>query len=231
MGTQSLLFYSLVAWLPTIVTSKGLSGDFAGNMALLFQLMAIPATLAVPALCDKFKNQRGIVYVVCAIYGTGMTLFLIGHSQILVTVAVVLMSIGMGGCISLSIAFISLRSHDSKIASELSGMSQSAGYLLAGLGPIVTGLIFDTMSTWNIPVGIFAGLIVFLAVCGHFAGKGVIQGMPATASSALVEMEEELMHEMHHFEEELIHEVHHLEEELIHEFHVVEEHLHIKKKS
>ena len=231
MGTQSLLFYSLVAWLPTIVASKGLSAEFAGNMALLFQLMAIPATLVIPTLCDRFSHQRGLVYAVCIIYGTGMTCFLFGHTELLITAAVVLMSIGMGGSISLSIAFISLRSHDSKIASELSGMSQSAGYLFAGIGPILTGLLFDTLATWTVPVGIFVGLIAFLAVCGHFAGKGMIVGVPATASSALVEMEEELMHEMHHLEEEFVHEVHHLEEEVVHEFHVVEEHLHLKKKS
>lgn len=231
MGTQSLLFYSLVAWLPTIVASKGLSEAFAGNMALLFQLMAIPATLVIPTLCDKFKNQRGIVYVVCAIYGTGMILFLLGQTQPAITAAVVLMSLGMGGSISLSIAFISLRSHDSKIASELSGMSQSAGYLLAGLGPIVTGFIFDTLATWNIPVAIFAALIVFLALCGHFAGKGMIVGTPATASSAIVEMEEELAVEIKKLEEEFAAEVKKLEEEFVHEVHLLEEKMGIKKNS
>ena len=231
MGTQSLLFYSLVAWLPTIVASKGLSPAFAGNMALLFQLMAIPATLVIPTLCDRFSHQRGLVYAVAVIYGTGMTLFLLGHSEVIVTIAVVLMSIGMGGSISLSIAFISLRSHDSKIASELSGMSQSAGYLFAGLGPILTGFLFDTLSTWTVPVGIFIALIVFLCLCGHFAGAGMIKGTPATAASALIEMEEGLVYEVHHLEEEFVHEMHHLEDEAVHEIHEIEEHLHLRKKS
>ena len=174
MGIQSLLFYSLVAWLPTIVMSKGLSESFAGNMALLFQLMAIPATLIIPTLCDKLKNQRVLVYVVCAIYAAGMVLFLTGQSSLIMTVAVVLMSIGMGGSISLSIAFISLRSPNSQRAAQLSGMSQSAGYLLAALGPIFTGFIYDLKSTWSIPVTLFIVLIVCLAVCGTFAGHGTI---------------------------------------------------------
>ena len=170
MGTQSLLFYSLVAWLPTIVMSKGLSQAFAGNMALLFQLMAIPATLVIPALCDKFKDQRVLIYVVCAIYASGMILFLTGGSSVIITCAVVLMSLGMGGSISLSIAFISLRSPDSSRAAELSGMSQSAGYLLAAVGPILTGFIFDLTSSWTIPVTLFVILIGFLCFCGFFAG-------------------------------------------------------------
>ena len=174
MGTQSLLFYSLVAWLPTIVASKGLTEAFAGNMALLFQLMAIPATLVTPTLCDRLSDQRKLVYVVCIIYAAGMALFLTMTSPVMVTVAVVLMSIGMGGSISLSIAFISLRSPNSQRAAELSGMSQSAGYLFAALGPIVTGFIYDMKSTWSIPVVLFIILIVFLAFCGAFAGRDVV---------------------------------------------------------
>ena len=172
MGVQSLLFYSQVAWLPTIVMSKDLSEAFAGNMAMLFQLMAIPATLVIPMLCDKLKDQRILVYVVCAIYATGMTLFLVGHSAMLITLAVIMMSIGMGGSISLSIAFISLRSPNSQRAAQLSGMSQSAGYLLAALGPVLTGFLYDHMHTWSIPVVLFIALIVFLALCGSFAGRG-----------------------------------------------------------
>ena len=172
MGTQSLLFYSLVAWLPTIVESKGLSQAFAGNMAMLFQLMAIPATLIIPTLCDKLKDQRILVLVVCIIYAAGMGLFLVGSGAAMMTVAVILMSIGMGGSISLSIAFISLRSPNSQRAAQLSGMSQSAGYLFAAVGPVLTGFLYDTMSTWSIPVMLFIALIVFLACCGAFAGKG-----------------------------------------------------------
>lgn len=175
MGTQSLLFYSLVAWLPTIVVSKGLSQGFAGNMALLFQLMAIPATLIIPTLCDKLKDQRSLIYIVCIIYASGMSLFLLGSNSLLITLAVILMSIGMGGSISLSIAFISLRSPNAQKAAQLSGMSQSAGYLFAALGPIVTGYIYDLKSTWSIPIVLFILLIAFLCVCGYFAGHGMIE--------------------------------------------------------
>lgn len=175
MGTQSLLFYSLVAWLPTIVVSKGLSQAFAGNMALLFQLMAIPATLIIPTLCDKLKDQRPLIYIVCIIYASGMSLFLIGSNAICMTLAIIFMSIGMGGSISLSIAFISLRSPNSRKAAQLSGISQSAGYLFAALGPIVTGYIYDLKSTWSIPVILFLLLIAFLCMCGFFAGHGVME--------------------------------------------------------
>lgn len=171
MGTQSLLFYSLVAWLLTIIVSKGMSAGFAGNMALMFQLMAIPATLIVPTLCDRFRDQRLLTVVICLIYAIGMCVFLLGQSPIVIIAAIICMAIGMGGSISLSIAFISLRSPNPARASELSGMSQSAGYLLAALGPFVTGLVFDIKSSWTMPLLIFIALIAFLTFCGLFASK------------------------------------------------------------
>lgn len=174
MGTQSLLFYSLVAWLPTIVVSKGMSDSFSGNMALSFQLIAIPATLTIPLLCDTFKNQRGLVMLTCALYLSGMLTFLFAQSQPTIFLAILLMSLGMGGSISLSIAFISLKSSNAKRAAELSGMSQSVGYLLAAIGPIFIGLIYDNLQTWTLPIVIFCGIIILLAFLGYFAGNDVI---------------------------------------------------------
>ena len=171
MGVQSLLFYSLVAWLPTIITSKGMTDGFAGSMATLFQLMAIPATLLIPTLCDRFKDQRILVLATCAVYAAGMALFLLGASAAVLIAAVVLMAIGMGGSISLSIAFISLRSPSPARASQLSGMSQSAGYLLAAVGPVLTGAIYDALQSWTVPITMFIVLIAVLAVCGMTAGN------------------------------------------------------------
>lgn len=174
MGTQSLLFYSLVAWLPTIIMSKKMSDTFAGTMALTFQLVAIPATLVIPMLCDKFKNQRILVFVSEAIYLLGMILFLIGNTEGIMLVSVILLSLGMGGSISLSIAFISLRSPNGARAAELSGMSQSAGYLFAAVGPILMGIIYDIQKSWNLPIILFGILIIFLTFCGWFAGNDIV---------------------------------------------------------
>lgn len=174
MGTQSLLFYSLVAWLPTIIMSKKMSDTFAGTMALTFQLVAIPATLVIPMLCDKFKNQRVLVFVSEAIYLLGMILFLIGNTEGIMLVSVILLSLGMGGSISLSIAFISLRSPNGARAAELSGMSQSAGYLFAAVGPILMGIIYDIQKSWNLPIILFGILIIFLTFCGWFAGNDIV---------------------------------------------------------
>ncbi|MCB2357250.1 hypothetical protein [Clostridium estertheticum] len=42
----------------SIITSRGMSAEFAGMMTLLFQLVALPATFIMPIIADKFDNQR-----------------------------------------------------------------------------------------------------------------------------------------------------------------------------
>ena len=106
---------------------------FADNMAFTFQTTAIPATLIVHIWCDKFKEQQSIVIFTCLLYLSGMILFLFTQSQITKFIALLLLALGMGGSISLSIAFISLRNPNAKITSELSGMPQSVGHLLAAI--------------------------------------------------------------------------------------------------
>ena len=150
-----------------------MSDSFSGSMALAFQLIAIPATLIIPLLCDKVKNQRGLVMFTCSLYLMGMLFFLFAQDQATLFFTITLMSLGMGGSISLSIDFISLRSPNAKRTSELSGMTQSAEYLLAAVGPMLMGLLFDNLQSWSIPIIIFCVLIVSLAFFGYFAGADV----------------------------------------------------------
>ena len=174
MGIQSLLFYSLVAWLPTIVTFKGLSVSFSSQIALTLQLFSIPTTLIIPLICGKLKNQRGLSVIVTTVYLTGMLLLFIGNTQAILIVSAILLALGIGGSISLAITFISFRTPNAGRAAQLSGMSQSAGYIFAATGPTFLGAIFDMQNSWNIPIIILIVLIVCLCVCGLFAGKDIL---------------------------------------------------------
>lgn len=177
MGTQSLLFYCLVAWLPSIVTSRGMSIEFSGLMALLFQLIGLPATLLMPIVADRFRDQRMITTLSSLLYLLGMVMLFLAGSALFMTIAVVCIGIGMGGSISLAIMFISLRSPHAVKAAELSGMSQSAGYLLAAVGPFLLGLVFDLTSSWNASIIILIFCLLFLLLFGWKAGRNrVVNG-------------------------------------------------------
>lgn len=129
----------------------GMIGLFVGTTVIGIAIAV--GNVIVPAIIKShFAHKVGVV---TSIYTTGMCVFA---------------AVGAGVSISLSIAFISLRSPTAEHAAELSGMAQSAGYLFAALGPILTGLLFDELADWTLPLGLFTGLIAFLAFCGMFAG-------------------------------------------------------------
>ena len=97
MGTQSLVFYTLVTWLPTMVMAKGFDASFAGNMALIYQVVAIPTSLLIPVACSKVRDQRGIILLICAWYISGFGIFLASDSSAAIISASALMALAMGG--------------------------------------------------------------------------------------------------------------------------------------
>lgn len=174
MGTQSFLFYTLIAWIPSIIIFKGLDSHFAGMMALLFQLVALPATLLVPIIANKIKHQKLIATIISLNYLAGMIIFLFATTSLEIIISMVFIGIGMGGAISLAIGFITQRTPHAKKAAELSGMSQSAGYLLAAVGPILLGFMFDITKSWTSSIIVLIVAIVLLILFGLKAGRAEV---------------------------------------------------------
>ena len=171
MGLQSLLYYCMVAWLPSIVQSHGLTIAQSGYMALLYQFISLPASFFVPLLVDKYRDQRKIATCSSLLYLCGMLCLLAARTPFLITLAVALCGIGAGSSISLAMCFFGLRTINAQQASQLSGMAQSIGYILAAIGPFLMGAIFDATASWTIPILIFIIALLLLTACGLGAGK------------------------------------------------------------
>ena len=171
MGTQSLIFYTLIAWMPSVLIFKNFDNYFSGMMLLLFQLISLPATLLIPIIANKIKNQKLMASLISLVYFIGMLMFLFSETEDAVIISMIFLGLGMGGSISLAIGFITLRTPHSKKAAELSGMSQSAGYLLAAFGPILVGFIYDISKSWTSAIMVLVVAIGLLTLFGLKAGK------------------------------------------------------------
>jgi len=172
MGLQSLVFYVFLAWLPAILQSRGYDASFSGWMLSLSQATGILGALIIPLLAGKKKDQRGIVlclFIVELIALTG--LFLPQLKCVFVWVS--LIGFVMGGTFGLSLFFIVLRSQDAESATELSGMAQSIGYLMAATGPILFGSIFDWTGSWTYPFILLFVVSFLKMITGMEVGKRV----------------------------------------------------------
>lgn len=151
MGLQSLAFYVVLAWLPEILQNRGLSPGNAGWMLSLSQAMGVVGTLFIPVWAEKISDQRKIVWALMIAEAISL-IGLMFPDPFLVALWASLIGLALGGSFGLALLFIVLRSSDSETATELSGMAQSIGYLLAAIGPTLFGAMHDFTGAWFVPL-------------------------------------------------------------------------------
>lgn len=169
MGLQSLMFYTLVTWLPEIMHSRGYSENASGWMLSIMQFALMPFTFFIPIIADKIKNQRPLVLFTSLTYIIGVGGLLLTNS--IPTLWVILIGVGTGSAFSLSMMFFTLRSNNGKEAAALSGMAQSIGYLLAASGPVIFGALHDITDGWALPLSTLIVVAIVIGISGYGAGK------------------------------------------------------------
>ncbi len=172
MGFQSLTFYVILAWLPAILQSRGYDASFSGWMLSLSQATGILGALVIPFVAGKQKDQRSIVGILIFVELIGLVGLLLPQLGG-VAIWVSLIGFVMGASFGLSLLFIVLRSKDAESATELSGMAQSIGYLVAGTGPFIFGSIFDWTGSWTYAFILLFVVSILKLITGLGAGKSV----------------------------------------------------------
>ncbi|MGM8215364.1 CynX/NimT family MFS transporter [Bacillaceae bacterium W0354] len=172
MGLQSMLFFSVVAWLPEILIDRNFNQEEAGWMVSIVQMVGLPSALLAPIIADKLPNQRSIVATMGTLYFVGLSLLLlVNGNYFILSISILFIGLSQGAGIGLSLTFISLRARNPQQAANLSGMAQSVGYFLAAIGPFMVGIIFDWFASWNISIVILVIVSLLMTYSGLGAGK------------------------------------------------------------
>lgn len=169
LGLNSLIYYVIIGWLPTILISHGYSEAQAGSLHGLLQLATAAPGLAIPLILHRFNDQRWIaalVSLLCAVDAAG--LWFVPGQAIIWTL---LFGFGSGATMILGLTFIGLRASSAHQAAALSGMAQSVGYLLAACGPPVMGKLHDASGSWYLPLSGVTVLAIIMAIFGLYAGR------------------------------------------------------------
>ncbi|HFY6155524.1 CynX/NimT family MFS transporter [Salmonella enterica] len=169
LGLNSLIYYVIIGWLPTILISHGYSEAQAGSLHGLLQLATAAPGLAIPLILHRFNDQRWIaalVSLLCAVGAAG--LWFVPGQAIIWTL---LFGFGSGATMILGLTFIGLRASSAHQAAALSGMAKSVGYLLAACGPPVMGKLHDASGSWYLPLSGVTVLAIIMAIFGLYAGR------------------------------------------------------------
>jgi len=169
MGLQSTIFYVLVTWLPAIETDRGISDVVAGLHLLIFQVAGMAAGLAVGSTLSRWRDQRAVGVIIAAGMIIAMTGILVVPAGIVLWVAIA--GACSGTSIMLALSLIGLRTRTATQTARLSGMVQSAGYLMAAGGPVTAGLLHGLTGDWQAVLLLVIALAVGHGVAGYLAGR------------------------------------------------------------
>jgi CP family cyanate transporter-like MFS transporter len=172
MGLQSLCFYVLVAWLPTLEREHGIPAALAGWHLFAFLGAAVVANLTVPVLIRRLPDQR-LIGPACAVcIGGGVAgLQWLPWTSAFALAAVLLAGFGAGMAIVVVLSLFSLRSSDEGQTAALSAMAQSVGYLFAASGPVLIGVLRDASGGWSLPAVALCCVCIAMAVFATLAGR------------------------------------------------------------
>ncbi|ASG88066.1 MFS transporter [Salmonella enterica subsp. salamae] len=169
LGLNSLIYYVIIGWLPTILISHGYSEAQAGSLHGLLQLATAAPGLAIPLILHRFNDQRWIAALVSLLCAAGAAgLWFVPGQAVIWTL---LFGFGSGATMILGLTFIGLRASSAHQAAALSGMAQSVGYLLAACGPPVMGKLHDASGSWYLPLSGVTVLAIIMAIFGLYAGR------------------------------------------------------------
>lgn len=169
MGIQSLLFYTVASFLPSIGVGYGMTMKQAGGLALSFQMAAPVAILLLTYLIKRGLSIRvmALVASLANVIGVGGVLWASSYLHLWSA----LMGFGAAAIFTLSLMLFSIRTKSLEAARDLSGMVQAVGYGVAFFGPLVLGRLFEKTGTWELSLQVLFGLMCINVVFGHLAGR------------------------------------------------------------
>lgn len=170
MGLQSLCYYAMLSWLPTILESHGMSSGKAGWMLSYMTIPGMAASLLTPAVQRRMPRSEyevGLAVLLLAIGYVG--LIVAGASAAYVWVTAIGLSGGL--LIALALGYIVSRAHDDHHVAHLSTMAQGVGYLIASAGPFIVGALHGLTASWTVPLLVLLAVLVPMLLAGATAGR------------------------------------------------------------
>lgn len=168
-GFQSLHAYSIFGWMPEIFGDAGFSASKAGLLLAVTTSVSIPVSFVLPGMAARRPDQSAIVWILAGFYMTGYTGLLLWPAA---GAIVWCLLIGIGtGAFPLVLTLIGLRSATPDGTAALSGFTQSVGYLIAGIGPFMMGLLYDLTDSWTAPLLVLIAFVVPLLWSGLQVAK------------------------------------------------------------
>lgn len=168
MGTQSLIFYVLATWLAPYLQSLGQSPTAAGIGVMVFQLFGLVGSMLVPLFARG--GLRRWLAMILPLFGLFSWVGMIAAPAGM-PLWILIAGLVAGAQLTLSITLMALRARTRAIATALSGMAQSVGYLIAAAGPMLFGYLHGLSDGWVLPFALIWAAAGAQIIIGVLVGR------------------------------------------------------------
>src|SRR4051794_20997774 len=176
-GLQSLSFYAVLSWLPTLYREQGYTAAAAGLLLAVSGLVQIPVNLLLPAVATRAPNQVAFAVGGTLLIAAGLLGLLLAPTSA-PYLWVILVGLGQGSCFALGLNLFVLRTSRVSDTAQLSAMAQSIGYVVCAFGPLLVGVLHVATGSWTAPLVLLLALLVPPLAAGVPAGPARARPSP-----------------------------------------------------
>ena len=166
-AAQSFQAYIAFGWFADFFRDHHVDATKAGLLVAFYAALTIPVSMVVPAVA--VRGQRPIVIGLAGlslVSYLGMLAAPVGGAWLWMLLG------GIGsGMFPLSLTMIGLRSRELATTAALSAFVQGIGYLLAGAGPLLVGVLLGISGSWTWPLALLILAVLGSAATGWYAGR------------------------------------------------------------
>ena len=170
-GVQALQAYVVIGWSAQYLRDSGLSAATAGLLLGLNSLVGLPLSAVIPSLTVRPRLQRPLLLVFLACYVAGWVGLWI-TPETAPWLWMTLIAVGMG-TFSMVLTLIGLRARTPETVAALSTVTQAWGYVIAGAGPLLVGVLRGVSGSYTGMFVIVLTGVAVLAVAGWLSTRQV----------------------------------------------------------
>jgi MFS transporter, CP family, cyanate transporter len=167
-GAQSILYYAVVSWLPTIYVERGWRELDAGFLLALVNGIGLVATIGAPLLAERWGSRRD--HLVASAAASLVGLIGIAAAPDLAVPSVAMLGIGLGAIFPFVLTLpVDFAARPQEVAG-LAAIMLFGGYALSSASPSMLGLIRETTGSFDSSVWLLVAVAAGLLTLCWFVG-------------------------------------------------------------
>ncbi|MEH0937244.1 MFS transporter [Micromonospora psammae] len=163
-GAQSLSGYAIMGWLAQLFRDAGYRAETAGLLLAGVTALGVPVALLMPTLAGRLRTLRPLVLSLTAASAASYVGLALAPDG-LAPLWVLLLALGQGA-FPMILTTIGLRARTAEGTVALSAFAQSTGYVIAALGPLLVGILYEATGGWTAPLGFLLGALAVQTTAG-----------------------------------------------------------------